>query len=178
MTKFLKIPDIPAATVKKAIFLVDEMFELWFNEAIFGSGFFHGDLHGGNVIIQLESVELESDLKTVLTSSNGQKDLFEKVLGVILKYPQIPQPEHIVDFFRCFILIEHQLKALHAKHHSCSGRNESFPLPFDLARELVMKKYKTRCLAELSFAFIETFMDRIVGWTKNVLEFGGFKIDL
>ncbi len=40
------------STQAKAIF---ELLKIWFHEAIFGGGFFHGDLHSGNIFIELEN---------------------------------------------------------------------------------------------------------------------------
>lgn len=36
---------------------LNELIQLWFEEALFGSGFFHGDLHSGNVFMVLDEVE-------------------------------------------------------------------------------------------------------------------------
>ncbi|MDA0746118.1 MAG: AarF/UbiB family protein, partial [bacterium] len=33
---------------------VQELLKLWFDEAIFGGGFFHGDLHAGNIFLDME----------------------------------------------------------------------------------------------------------------------------
>ena len=50
----------------------------WFNEALFGGGFFHGDLHAGNIFLK----PLTKSERTITTTETYEYEHFEMFIGV------------------------------------------------------------------------------------------------
>lgn len=82
----------------------------WFNEAIYGSGFVHGDVHAGNVVLadngdkitiidygnafKLETAEQKALQDMIASAAFGDADRFvEKLFGVIAGDPKLNQPK-------------------------------------------------------------------------------------
>lgn len=73
--------------------IAEKTAELWLTEAFFGSGFFHADLHQGNLLMQITDSEIKVNLldfgMTGFLNSEMQKSALLLGLGIRLNHPQL-----------------------------------------------------------------------------------------
>lgn len=76
-------PDYTGASESLVKFRsLGNLFEVWLDSALKGSGFFHGDPNGGNALITEDDKSVFADLGNVASLAGNQRDVLKLFIGV------------------------------------------------------------------------------------------------
>lgn len=138
-----------APDLKKAV--IEEVAKLWINEVIFGSGFYHSDLHQGNFLVQVTEPKVQVTLLDFGMGGTIDKKAQQQLLllGVAL---QVQKADLITDVYwnlsdqannqlsrkEFTAKVEQRLKGLHQKKQTENmfewtgwASNQGLRLPYD-----------------------------------------------
>lgn len=160
-----KLDDMRSQLIKKQKY-VNALINKWMQEALFGSGYFHGDLHAGNIMIDDDGVTVIDYGNVGKLTESDQKDILN-MMAAAMNYNQSSVMKHIGNMLtgEAKQTFEAHKRELTAEVRTIIKKEEGNPIQKILATLNVLQNAGIGIPANL-YNFIQCFI-RVVGTMED-----------